>query len=689
MKLDYPVTREEDAVDTLAGVSFSDPYRWLENQDEEVVRWQRAQAALATAYVRRWPPLARFRALVARFSTESRLVLPRFAGRRWFRLERVEGQSHFRVVVSEEPFGTGDVVFDAAQEDGEHPPYISWISPSPDGRILAVGVCADGSERNSIRLVEVRTGRILPDSPPRLLMDSWTGGVHWLADSSGFFFAGLEGDPERFDQRVYLHRRSPRVTTEEMDIRWNGTHDYRMVVVSRDGRHAVAFERLQNPIPVAVAALSGDTPRWRPFITAIKGTVAGHVIGDELFAITDVGAPRGRLVSIPLDVADPNDCGSWNEIVPESEAVLRTLSPVGDDLYLTELVDTYARVRRVSPGNREVVEVPLPGRGALGELSFPMMNLAARSSADEFLFAFSSLSESSGVYRYVPGSGRIEQLRAPAVRMKNVVVEDRWVTASDGVRVPYHILRRADADLSRPQATLIYGYGGFNVALTPQFPGPMAAFVAAGGIFVHAHLRGGGELGLAWWEAGRMRNKQRGYEDLYAIAEDLIATGITSAGKLAVTGASNGGTMAAVAATQRPELWAAAIPRVAVLDQIGSCREPYGRQSAIEEKADIGDPAEVRRLATFSPYHLVREGVKYPAIYIDMGATDPRCPAWHGRKLAARLQKTTASSAPVLLHVWEGAGHGWATGRNIAIEQNAEWLAFALSCLGIEELPDE
>jgi len=183
-----------------------------------------------------------------------------------------------------------------------------------------------------------------------------------------------------------------------------------------------------------------------------------------------------------------------------------------------------------------------------------------------------------------------------------------------------------------------------------------------------------------------MQRKQNGYDDLFAIAQDLIATGITTNLRLAVTGGSNGGLMAGVALTQRPDLWRVVVPRVPILDLIGGCREPYGRQAVTEELANVDEPSEVRRLATFSPYHLVRDGIRYPAVYVDAGGTDPRCPPWHARKFIARLQAATAGDAPILLHVWDNVGHGWATDRRIAVAEHAEWLAFALRHLGVQDV---
>jgi prolyl oligopeptidase len=685
MTVSYPDTRTEDVQDTLAGVSFPDPYRWLEQENEEVLRWQRAQADLASAHVREWPHFDRLRQLVARLSTERFVALPRYAAGQWFRTCIAEGASQAHVLVADEPMGEGRVLFDPMTENAECPAFVSWIAPSPDGRTLALGVCADGSENNTIRLIEVTTGQVLPDPPPQTLMDNWTGGVQWLPDSSGFFFSALAGAVTEANQRVYLHRRSPAPTTVTVDVLWMGMKkDYRMVTISSDGRHAVAVEGLLNPTPVAVAALGDEALRWRPFVTSIGGTVAGHVVGERYIAVTDIGAARGRLVAIPLDCPHPNDPTIWQELAPESDAVLRTVTAVGETLYLTELVDTYARVRILDLDGNKLGEVPLPGRGAVNELPFPMMNLVAKCHSSKFLFAFSSLTVSPAIYSHTPRQKEIETLQGPQERLENTIVEDRWAISADGTRIPYHLVRRNDVSGEHPQPTLIYAYGGFNFALVPEFPGPMAAFIAAGGVFVHAHLRGGGEFGLEWSQAGRFRNKQNCYHDLYAVAEDLIAAKRCTTHSLAVTGRSNGGLMAGIAVTQRPDLWAVAVLRVPRLDLIGSCRTAYGRWSTLADRTDdLEDPEEARRLATLSPYHLVRDGVCYPAVFIDAGDTDRRCPPQDSRKFAARLQSATAGTAPILVHVWENVGHGWATDKKIAITENTEWLAFVLRHLGV------
>lgn len=681
----FPDARRGDDVDILAGVSFDDPYRWLEHDDAEVLHWQRTQADLAMQQIRQLPQFDPVLEWTRRFNFERNTALPRFAGGKWFRICRSEGHGHMVVRIGSALQQPDEILFDPARVDPERPGFISWIAPSPDGQILALGLCDDGSENNRIALLEVASRQLLEDPPQMLLMDSWTGGVQWLQDSSGFFFTALSGNPMDFDLRVYLYQQASGETVEQL-IPWRGGADYRMIQVSADGRHAVAVERLQDPIPVAWTRLDGRYA-WQPFVPELDGMLAGHVIGDDYVAITDVEAPRGRVVAVPLGSPLASEPDSWKELVAESDAVLRTVTPVGSRLYLSEFIDTYARVRLFDHAGIFEGELPLPGRGAIiSEQSFPLMNLIPRGHPDMFLFGYSTLLSSPGLYLHEPGAERAVELEAPAARLTGASVEDRFVPSTGDVRVPIHIIW-PDADHDRPRPALLYAYGGWNVPRVPQFPGAMAAFVAAGGIFVHANIRGGGELGREWWEGGRLKRKQNCYEDIYAIARHLIDSGVCTAESLALVGGSNGGLMAAVAAMQRPELWGAVIPRVPFTDLIGACREPYGRQAVSEELADIHDPEDVVRLATFSPYHLVREDVPYPPMFLEAGGADPRCPAWHARKLAASLQHATSGKVSVLLHVWEGAGHGAATDRNMTALQHAEWITFALAALRPGKIP--
>jgi prolyl oligopeptidase len=457
-------------------------------------------------------------------------------------------------------------------------------------------------------------------------------------------------------------------------LKWRG------VFVSRDGRWAVACQDLLAAKPVAVSDLAGDG-RWRRFVDQLDVSLAGHVVGDTWIAVTYERARRGRLVALSLTEPPTGDPAAWCELLPESDAVMRSVRPVGDLLYVTELVDTYARVRIADRSGNVVGEVPLPGRGALAESPLTLCTLAPRGHPDEYLFGFSSLTQSWGVYRHRPGDDVVETLVEPAARL-DAVVDDCAARSSDETLVPYRVVHRAEVTNGEPRPTLIFAYGGYNAPWVPQWPGPMAAFVDAGGVLVHGHLRGGGELGLDWWEQGRMKNKQNGYDDLFAIAEDLIARGWTTSGQLACTGFSNGGLMAGNAITQRPDLWRAVVPRVPFVDLIGACRGSYGKDVVAMEWGDPDDPDDVPRIASISPYQRVEDGTAYPAVFLDIGGSDPRSPAWHGRKFGARLQEATASDRPIFIRVWDDVGHGHATAKDAAVTQATAWLAFVIDQLG-------
>jgi prolyl oligopeptidase len=679
----YPETNVGNDIEMAAGVAFPDPYRWLEQEDEVVHQWQQEQNRISDAFVKAWPHYSVLEESVHHYFVDSVSALPRFVAGNWFRVHQ-PSKSPPHIVVSSAPYGDERAIVLFADGKATCAPLVNWISPSPDGRIVAAGVCSDGSERNQILLVDVQSGTQLPNAPLQVLMDAWTGGVCWLPDSSGFYFLALEGDPHNFSQTVFLHDLgSGEQSRANIPLPDPRSSDYTLVTLSRDGRYLTAHHGLQAPRPVAIKDLHEPESTWHPFITIASGTITGFIHRRRFIAVTDVNAPRGRLVAIPLDAENPSDSEQWIELLAESELVLRSVKAIGENFYVTGFVDTYSRVLILDQSGAVVGEPRLPGRGAIGEPIFSLMNSIPTGHPEEFYFVFSTLTESWGVYRHRYDNNAVETVRAPQVRIENAVVEDHWAVSADGVRVPYHTVRLASVDNALPSPALIYAYGAFNLALLPEYPAATAAFIAAGGIYVHGHIRGGGEFGLDWWRSGRMKQKQNCYRDLYAIAEDLISKGLTTSGQLAMTGRSNGGLMAGVAATQRPDLWRVLVARVPVTDLIGILRDPYGRFVLGGEYGDPNDADEIRRIAGFSPYHLVKGGIEYPAMFIEAGAMDPRCPPWHARKLAARLQAANHSAFPILLRIHDNAGHGLATPKAIQLSGYTQWLAFLMQELGM------
>lgn len=684
----YPPTRADDSSQTLAGLTLADPYQWLEDGEAPEVRaWQAAQNARTVARLEAWPHAEALRAAVDRHPMPRWGAIPRFAGGHWFRRGRPAGGDMALVQIADAPRGPWRTLFDPSVGAGEHPRNVEWLAPSPDGTIVAFGVSEGGDERNRIQLLDVASGLPLADEIPHVLMDGWVGGVQWLADSSGFYYSALDPDDPAFQTNVgFLHRLGePAATTPEPLPPEEDYDGWLVVETDRVGRWAVATMALWMTRPLYVRDLAADGP-WRPLVAGLTGHwISGVIAGDHYVAVTDHGAERGRLVEIPLDGG--GDPSTWRELVPESDAVLRRVQLIGDRLYVVELVDTFSRVRVFERDGRFVREVALPGRGVISQEGWHVLT-AHRPAAhpDEYLFAFTTPTESWAVYREDPESGAIEQLEAPEARLEGAVVESRWATSNDGAEVPYHLIRLETTTLDRPRPTLMSGYGGFNMPWHPKYVGAMAAFVEAGGVVCHSNIRGGGELGAHWWSDGRMQRKQQGYDDLFAIAETLIADGVATPETLAIQGTSGGGLLAGVALTQRPELWAVAVPRVAFVDILGACaRDPYGRNIVRTEFAsDLDDPDEVRRLASFAPCALVREGVRYPAVFLDAGDVDPRCPPWHARKLAAHLQAVAGpEDPPIVLRVWEDVGHAMNNGRETDVRQNSAWLGFVMERLGM------
>lgn len=683
----YPQTRREDTVDCAAGMTFADPYHWLESESEEVQQWQLNQAHLADHYTHQWPYFDELKNYVEYYSV-GQPTLPQYCDGYWFRAGSDKQTGSHGILVSKTPYGEGRLVYAIGDPDsGDQNDFLVWFSPSPNGQLLAIGLCQDGSENNTIQLIEVSTGKTLPDAPQKLLMDGLSGGVCWLPDSSGFYFSALVGDPLDFIQRVFFHHcLSARQTQVDVPLPNPYSRDYVAIDVSPDGRYRVAYEGLTIMRPIALQDVQSSGDDWVPFITQVNGSVIGQFLNDHLIAVTDVGAPRGRVVLIPLETASANDTSTWIEIVSESDAIIRTLSVIGKHLFITELIDTYSRIKIADLNGNSVGEVPLPKKVAVVEPAFPIMRLKRQKNTEAFLFSFSSFSESWGVYSYRFGDKKITALCKPQIKIDNIVVDDHWANAPDGSKIPFHCVRLHDTDARAPQPTLLFAYGGFNVATPPQYPAAIAAFIRAGGVYVVAHIRGGNEFGRRWWEAGSKQDAQNTYNDLYAVAENLIAQNRTTENQLALYGRSKGGLMAGVALTQRPELWKAVVPQVPVLDLIGTLRHPYGRYCCEIEYGDPVDPDAIRRIVDYSPYHQVNGDLAYPAVFFDAGATDPRCPPWHARKLAAQLQASTSGDSPILLRVWEKSGHGLATPRAMLIQQTTTWLAFVMCQLGMSDI---
>ncbi|MGH8444041.1 MAG: prolyl oligopeptidase family serine peptidase [Solimonas sp.] len=670
----YPVTKTRPESVSFGRVSYMDPYKWLEENTPETQEWQSLQNRLSQDWLDNNPARARAETLIASMP-DLEQNLPLFSGGRWFRRRTPERQKMQIVEVSDAVNGPWRSVIDLNAVANGRMLTIDVFVPSPDGRKLVLGWGVDGAELAELQVLEVDSGKVLMASIPQ----AYAFFPAWLPDSSGFYINAREPAVSLENSYVYRHMLGAPATTQRED--YDVSASLTWVKPAADQRHMFILADHLNPRPDYIRDETAGGA-WRPFLKGEQALFRGDIIGDRYYAVTNDGAKCGRLVSIPL--ATPTDRSTWKELVAGSENVLATLLAVDGRLVLVDLVDTYSRIRIFDTEGRLKGEVPLPGRGALSSMQFALFNMIDmiwKGAEGEVLFPFSSPVQSAALFKVNVHTLKVEALTQPLVKIDSQIL-DYAATSADGARVPYHVIARADVDLSKPQPTAMYGYGGFQAALIPGWASTyLAAWVKAGGVLVLMHLRGGGELGPDMWHQGRLKHKQNTFNDVYAIAEDLIARGVTSAAKLGVLGGSNGGAMAATVAVQRPDLFRASIPQVPITDTLARARDAISMGATLDY-GDPNDPELSEVLFAWGAYQNVKDGTAYPALLLDAGDEDVRCPPWHVRKLGARMQAAGEGSNPILVRVRAGVGHGAADVEGQRL-QGTDWLTFLIDRLGL------
>jgi len=639
-----------------------DPYRSLETDSAETLAWQAAQNVAADRALREPEGFEELRAAVAPHLARAAVTAPVRRGPHWFRVDSGP------LVVAGSPTGPGRTLVDPGHAS------LDWFFPSPRGTRVAYGLSFAGDEQSVLHVVETGTGEVLPDRIPF----TSNATVAWLPDETAFAVnAGTAPDFERVDKVLLVHRlgRAEPAAPEPIEVR----EPYCVYPqVSGDGRFLVAVTSEVEPRADWIRELPDGA--WRPFLLDVDGTCNGVFDGDTYVAVCTEGTPRGRLVRIP--VATAADRGTWTELIPEGGLVLRHVQRAGDLLVVGALRDCCSVLLVVTAGGGvEEIELPAAGlvsRSAAHGVSQPATaNDGAGVAGDEdgFSFVLGAPDRSACLYRYERGSAGVAGLRPPEARFPFAVTR-LTATAPDGAPVGYEVVHRLDLEPAALPA-VVYAYGGWNVALVPGSLGANAHLVEAGAALVLAHIRGGGEEGTAFHRDGVLERKQHSYDDLYAVAEDVAARGIADPARVAVLGGSNGGLMVAVAVTQRPDLWCAACSLVPVTDMLRYHLSPYG-ETGLREYGDPDDPDAAAVLRAYSPYHNIRPGVAYPPTLVVAGANDMRCPAWHGRKLVARLQ-AEASGGPFVLRVLGGGHLSTRRGPDLV----AEWQGFLLRALGV------
>lgn len=683
----YPQTRSEPLVETHFGEQVADPYRWLENDvrnDSEVADWVTRQNAITDSYLDRLPEREWFAERLRSLLNYERFGLPVKAGKRYFYTRNSGLQNQSQLFVRDGLHGEPRLLIDPNSWAADGATALDDWEPSEDGRYLAYSVQDGGTDWRILRVIDTRTGKVISDE---IRWAKFTG-IAWVGNE-GFLYSrfpkpeeGQDFQARNYNQAIWFHRIGTPQSADELVYATPDRPELgHSAQTTKDGRHVV------------ITSASGTDARYEVRVIDLaqrgrKGWRAQAIVsgfendwrlvdglGRRLWFVTNWQAPRYRLVSIDLDQKQPQ----WHELVAQHEEVLERAGIVGDKLILTYMKDASTRALVYDLTGKPAQAITLSDIGTAS-------GFRGRAGDPETFYSFTSFNQPASIYRLDLATGKTEPFAQPALTFdpKAYEVEQRFYASRDGTRVPMFIVRKkAIARACKAVPTLLYGYGGFDVSLTPAFSSQRMAWLEAGGAFALANLRGGGEYGKAWHDAGRLHNKQNVFDDFIAAGEFLIAQGITPKGGLAIQGGSNGGLLVGAVVNQRPDLFAAAQPAVGVMDMLRFDRFTAGRYWV----DDYGRPdveADWRVLRAYSPYHNVRAGKDYPAILVTTADTDDRVVPGHSFKYTAAIQAADLGPRPRLIRIETRAGHGSGKPTDKVIAEGADIMAFLAHHTGLK-----
>jgi prolyl oligopeptidase len=676
---DYPETRSVDVVETLHGEDIPDPYRWLEDADSSETRlWTERQNAFTQSYLESLPGRRRIRSRLQELLAIGVLGVPVPVKSRYFYLRRDGNQNQPVLYWRQGVAGADRVAVDPNALNPRGTTALDWFFPSLDGRLLAYGLSEDGSEESVLQILDLGTDRILGDRIPRMRAAS----LAWLPDASGFYYTRhpaqgeVPAGEEHYHRAIYFHELGTDWQADPLVYRPVAKEYWPTVSLSPDGRWLlITVARTFDETDLYLR----DLPQNGPLVTIVENVHAsfeGEIAHGRLLVRTNLDAPTYRLYRI-----DPERPGldSWCEIVPpRSEAVLESVTIAADRLALAYLERASSRLYLTDHDGRIVSQVTLPALGSL-------FGVTAEWDGQELFYGFSSYTVPPSVYRIdlMQGSSALWRQVAADVDPSCFVVRQVEYSSRDSTEVSMFLVHRADLVRNGHNPTYLTGYGGFNISMTPAFSRSLLLWLEHGGVVALPNIRGGGEYGESWHQAGILGNKQNSFDDFIAAAEWLIEQGYTNSNRLAAAGGSNGGLLVGAALTQRPELFRAVLVQVPLLDMLRYHRFLIARLW-IPEYGSADDPVQFQWLRAYSPYHHVRDGVPYPAVLLATAESDTRVDPMHARKMAARLQAASSAERPILLRLESKAGHGAGKPLSKVLDELADSWAFVFSELGVE-----
>jgi prolyl oligopeptidase len=678
----YPETRVEKVVDTLWGTVVQDPYRWLEDdRSEETGAWVEAQNEVTRAHLEAIPLRTELRERYEEIMNYEKVGVPRKIGNRYF-IARNDGLQNQSVWYVRESLDGEDEVFLNPNELSEDGTVTASLGrASDDHRHIAVMQSSAGSDWQEIHVWDLEKGEPMGD------VLKWVkfSGASWV--DGGFYYSrypapeGSALSAENQYHSVYYHALGTDQSEDQLVFRNdNEPNRYHSAYATEDNAFLVLFTSTGtdgNSIHVKALGADGDE-EWQPVVAGFETRthVVDHVEG-KLLVITDVDAPKYRLIAV--DPAHAEDQSRWEDVIPEGENLLEGVNVVGGQLFATFLQNANNAVVRFDLDGTNPRPVAMPdGTGSVG-------GFGGRSDATETFYAFTSFTYPTTVYRYDLESGASEEFAAPKLGFDPSQYESKqiWYDSKDGTSVPMFIVHKKGLELDGARPTFLYAYGGFNISLTPSFSPSTMLLLERGGVYAMPNLRGGGEFGEDWHEAGMLAKKQNVFDDFIAAAEYLISEGYTSNERLAIAGGSNGGLLVGATMTQRPDLAQVAFPAVGVMDMLRYHKFTIGWGWVPEYGCADSTKAEFLNLAGYSPYHNLEPGVRYPATMVTTADHDDRVVPAHSFKFAARLQACHEGPEPVLIRIEQDAGHGAGKPTSKILDEQADKWAFMLEAMGL------
>lgn len=688
----------QNVQDVYWGVTVDDPYRFLEQvKDPAVMSWMKGQAEATDSILKRIPGRASILSALKEKESVGGTVITgiyRTKNNRWFYLKRSQGQSQAKLVWREGVDGEEKLLVDPEQitkEKGK-PHAIQSFHPSPDGKLLAYGMHASGAEIGHMHLIDVASGQAVLPPIDRVRFAA----VSWRQDGQSLFFSrlrpGFESmrSTERFADtgRYYLDLKAPNPDQlifsgskyPELKLP-NFATGFVQEIPGTDLAGMVVSFGVDRRLAMYVAKLNqvlAGQAKWQEVFNQsadVREVDMGH---GHVYLRSALNAPRFKILKLKLSELDIQKA---ELVLPESEGVLRSISVTQDSLYVT----------RRNGVNTSLLRLPVAGKGSFEKVSLPLEgNVTVSGSVDHqnLIVVVSSWTQALRRFVYTPANAQLTRLNlAPPVepvQRAEVIAKEVMVTSHDGVKVPVSIIMRKDAVLNGQNPTILYGYGAYGTTEEPSRSNNVMTWVERGGIYVFAHVRGGGALGSQWHEAGQKTTKFNTWKDGIATAEWLIANGYTNSAKLGIYGGSAGGIFVGRAMTERPDLFAAAIPNVPVLDMVRSEQRANGVAN-VPEYGTVKVEAEFHALLRNSAYHAIQNGIRYPATMLMHGVNDSRVDVWQSLKYASRLADAQKGRQAVLLRLDYEAGHGAGSGADQANQRTADLQAFMLWQMGLPE----